>query len=736
MYTSPPVPGVPGTPETDAALPATRFFESAVAVPSSRSPARGARRFVKYLLIFGACVASAAAGAASQPMQAMDVFDIKWVTSPIVDDSGERIYYLRNSMDVMQDRRRANLWTIAADGSDHRPLTTGPRSVSSPALAPDGRRIAFVDKDDTGSQIFLRWTDGSALAQLTRVAESPRNLSWSPDGKWIAFAMRVPVDPPQMGKMPKAPKGAEWAAAPVVVDRVVYRNDGSGTRPEAFYQLFVLPAEGGAPRQLTEGSYDHSGRIAWSPDSTQIYFSANRGEDRFLNVLNSDLFRLDIASGDLTQLTDRQGADYSVAVSPDGSRIAWLGFDDRGLSHHRQGLYVMDADGGNRRELLAELDRSIANPQWSEDGSAIYFQYDDRGETYLARTNLDAGVELLVRGLGGMSLGRPYSGAAYAVGGGRYAFTSGSTASPAELSTGRDLDGTRQLTTLNANGLGERQLATVEEHWLRSSADGESIQAWVALPPGFDRSKKYPLILEIHGGPHTNYGPRFSAEVQLYAAAGYVVLYVNPRGSTSYGEDFANLIHHNYPNEDYDDLMSAVDAVIAEGYVDPDQLYVTGGSGGGVLTAWIVGRTQRFRAAVVAKPVINWTSFSLTADNAPYFTRYWFPAMPWEEPMHYWERSPLSLVGNVETPTMLLSGEADLRTPISEAEQYYQALKLRDVPTAMVRIPGAYHSIAKRPSQLIAKVTAILEWFERHSDDEPLVASRGRQERGLQEIVQ
>ena len=252
---------------------------------------------------------------------------------------------------------------------------------------------------------------------------------------------------------------------------------------------------------------------------------------------------------------------------------------------------------------------------------------------------------------------------------------------------------------------------------MASSADGEKIQAWLALPPGFDAGQQYPLILEIHGGPHTNYGGRFSAEVQLYAAAGYAVLYVNPRGSTSYGERFANLIHHNYPSEDYDDLMSAVDAVVARGFVDEERLYVTGGSGGGVLTAWIVGKTDRFRAAVVAKPVINWTSFMLTADNAPFFSRYWFPAMPWEDQENYWRRSPLSLVGNVTTPTMLLTGESDLRTPIGESEQYYEALKLRGIDTAMVRLPGASHSIAKRPTQLMAKVAAILEWFSRYGPE-------------------
>ena len=207
-------------------------------------------------------------------------------------------------------------------------------------------------------------------------------------------------------------------------------------------------------------------------------------------------------------------------------------------------------------------------------------------------------------------------------------------------------------------------------------------------------------------------------EKQLQAAHGYVVLYTNPRGSTSYGEEFGNLIHHNYPGQDYDDLMSAVDAVVARGWADPEQLYVTGGSGGGVLTAWIVGKTDRFRAAVSAKPVINWYSFALTSDGYNFFHLYWFPGFPWDEPEAYLKRSPLSLVGNVTTPTMLLTGERDLRTPMAESEQFYQALKLRRVPAALVRIPGASHGIARRPSQLIAKVQHVLAWFERYAPTE------------------
>jgi acylaminoacyl-peptidase len=225
---------------------------------------------------------------------------------------------------------------------------------------------------------------------------------------------------------------------------------------------------------------------------------------------------------------------------------------------------------------------------------------------------------------------------------------------------------------------------------------------------------KYPMILEIHGGPFSHYGPRFAAEMQLYAAAGYVVVYANPRGSGSYGEDFATEIHHNYPGKDYDDLMSVVDDVIAGGFIDERNLFVTGGSAGGIMTAWIVGKTDRFRAAVSAKPVINWMSFALTTDRYSYFYKYWFPAPPWEAPDHYHKFSPLSLVGNVKTPTMLLTGEDDYRTPMSESEQFFQALKIRKIDTVLVRFPSTSHGITKRPSNLISKVAHILEWFERY----------------------
>jgi acylaminoacyl-peptidase len=302
---------------------------------------------------------------------------------------------------------------------------------------------------------------------------------------------------------------------------------------------------------------------------------------------------------------------------------------------------------------------------------------------------------------------------------GRLAYTRAAPDAPAALATGTSSHDIATLTGLSDGLLRERALGAVEDIGWNSAADGRAIQGWLIKPPGFDPTRKYPLLLEIHGGPFASYGPSFAAELQLYAAAGYLVLYLNPRGSTGYGEEFADLIHLAYPGRDYDDLMSGVDTVIGRGYVDAGRLFVTGGSGGGVLTAWIVGHTNRFRAAVVVKPVINWTSFVLTADMTSYFYRYWFDGFPWDNVEAYWKRSPLAYVGSVQTPTMLMTGEVDYRTPSSEAEQFYEALKLRKIDTALVRVPNASHDISARPSLLIDKVAYVLAWFRAHDTAQP-----------------
>jgi acylaminoacyl-peptidase len=646
----------------------------------------------------------------------MDVFGLEWATDPQISPSGDAVVYVRNFFDVMTDGRRSNLWLVSADRRIHRPLTSGTSGNGSPRWSPDGGRLAWVSSQDGSSQLWLRWMDTGEEARITNLTGSPGNLTWSPDGTHIAFTMFVPgADAPSFASgMPAPPEGASWAPGAIVIEDVQYRSDGrDGFVEEGNTHLFVVPAEGGTPRQLTFGPYDHSA-AAWMPDGRALVVTANRRDDAEYEGRDSDLYRVELDSGAMKRLTDRYGPDGGATVSPDGRRIAWVGYDDRYQGYQLTRLYVMNSDGSGKREIETGLDRSVESVVWSGDSRSLLIQYTTEGDGRVARVSLDGEVEVVAENLGGTSLGRPYSGGSFSANAdGDVAYTLSSPDFPAEIAIVRDgrLD---RLTTLNEDLLGHKTLGRTEELWWESSHDGRRVQGWVVRPPDFDPERKYPLVLEIHGGPFASYGPHFAAEIQLYAAAGNVVLYTNPRGSTSYGEEFGNLIHHAYPGNDYYDLMSGVDAVLEMGFVDEDRMYITGGSGGGVLTAWTVGMTDRFAAAAVQKPVINWASFVLHADAVATFSRYWFPALPWEDPEHYWNRSPLSLVGNVTTPTMLVTGEADYRTPMSESEQYYGALKLERVPSALVRIPEASHGIANRPSQLLAKIAHILGWFEEY----------------------
>ena len=679
---------------------------------------------LRFLVAFGAALSFVVVAGAAQPdstnlpdarrLHSIDVFQLEYADDVQISPDGNHIVYVRVSHDIMTDRARRNLWIVDATGANNRPLRSEAKNFSSPRWSPDGTRLAYVSAAEGSPQLYVRWMDSGQTALLTNLVQAPGAIAWSPDGKSIAFTQMVPSKKPPLATPPEAPEGATWAPPVKVIDSVVYRADGEGFLESGYQHVFVVSSEGGTPSQLTDGEFNDDGPLSFTPDGQRVVFSANRGPDWERDPQESEVFTVDIATRKLTQLTSRDGPDNSPVVSPDGKKIAYLGFDDRVQGYQVTHLYVMDIDGKNSRVVTGDFDRDVVNPQWSANSQRVYFSYDDRGVGKIGLAALDGKVTTLAEGMGGTDLGRPYTSGAYSVSrNGRVAFTRNSPARPADVAVVNG-GNTRSLTALNDDLLGNKTLGEVRELTWKSSKDQRDIQGWVITPPGFDKSKKYPLILEIHGGPFAAYGPNYTTEMQLFAAAGYIVLYTNPRGSTSYGETFGNLIHHAYPGDDYDDLMSGVDTVIAQGNVDTNNLFVTGGSGGGVLTAWIVGKTDRFRAAVVAKPVINWASFVLTSDANNFFYKYWFGAQPWEQPEQYWKRSPLSLVGNVKTPTMLLTGEADYRTPIGESEQFYQALKLRKVDTLMVRIPEASHGMTSRPSNLIAKVDNILAWFERY----------------------
>ncbi|WP_026947566.1 alpha/beta hydrolase family protein [Algoriphagus marincola] len=645
-----------------------------------------------------------------------DLFDLEYVTSPSISPDGSKIVYVRNFKDIMTDRDYSNLWIVNADGTQNRPLTQGNQRDFGPVWSPDGGKIAYrSNAQDERVKLFVFYLDTKESVALTNSANAPGAVSWSADGQQLAFTQFVPAPKKSMLSIPSKPQGAEWNEAPIFIDELNYRGDGAGYLPSGNSQIFTIGLSGGTARQRTFDNQNHGSPI-WSADGQSLFFSANLLENSELEPANSEIYQLDLASGKITALTSRFGPDSNPSLSPDGKMIAYTGFDDSFQGYQVTHLYVMNTDGTGIKNLTADLDRDAGNPQWDASGQGVYFQYDEFGDTKVGYVALTGKIRTVVEGLGGLDLGRPYNSGTYSVSSNnRIAYTLGGPEHPADLAIWNGGTTTR-LTALNDDIFSYRKIGKTEEIWWESSFDGRKVQGWIVTPPDFDPNKKYPFILEIHGGPFAMYGPSFAYEIQAYAAAGYVVLYTNPRGSTGYGQEFGNLIHHDYPNHDYEDLMSGVDAVIEKGYIDTENLFVTGGSGGGVLTAWIVGKTDRFKAAVVAKPVINWTSFVLHADGAAFFGKYWFGAMPWEDIENYWRRSPLSLVGNVTTPTMLLTGEKDFRTPISESEQYYTALKLQGVESAMVRIPNASHGLVNRPSMLMSKSAAILSWFNHYRD--------------------
>ena len=648
---------------------------------------------------------------------AEDVFELEYAHDPRISPDGSRVVYERRSNDIMTDSTNSNLWVIDTDGDEHRPLISGIKNASSPRWSPDNTRIAYVESTGTGTGIFVRWMDSGLTGLVSNLIESPTNLSWSPDGQWLAFVMTVPKKSDPIAKLREKPQGAEWSEPVKVIDTARYRWDGQGFLEPAHKHIFVVPSEGGTPRKVTAGDFDHGGALSWMPDGQHIVFSSNRHDGWELESGESDIFSVAVGDGTLTQITEHQGGESNPVVSPNGRNIAYVSNPNQMVAYNPRTLHVMGIDGSNNRPLTQGLDRAVSNVNWAGNRH-VFFQYDDRAIRKVAKVDLDGDMTVVAEGLGATSLGRPYTSGSYSGSlDGTITYTHGTAYRPAEVAVVRNRR-SRILTSLNDDLLNGRSLGRVTEIVYKSSFDGQEIQGWYITPPDFQEGQKYPLVLEIHGGPHSAYGPYFSAEMQLMAADGYVVFYDNYRGSTSYGEDFAMLLHHKYSSpEDFADHMSGVDAAINQGIADPDNLFITGGSAGGIASAYAIGLTDRFKAAAVAKPVINWVSKTLTADSYIGQISHQFPGMPWDEYEHYWERSPISLVGNMITPTMLITGEEDYRTPISETEQLYQALKLKGIDVVMVRVPGSSHGIAGKPSRLIAKVDNILAWFRRYRTD-------------------
>ena len=654
------------------------------------------------------------------------VFELEYATAPKVSPDGNKVIYSRRYMDKFSDSVASKVWILDLRKGTDRPLFGAGDPARSIQWSPKGDKILYTSSDAGKPTLNIRFMDTGDSFVLAKFEQGINSAQWSPDGKSIVFSMFVPKKGESFATGVSSPEGAVWSKPVSVIDDLVFRFDGRGYLKKGVQHAFVISADGGSYTQVTQGENSFSSP-EWLDNSTLLVVG-NDVEAPELDPIESDIYKFDLTAnstakttanstkGNPVLLTRRDGPDHSPTVSPNGKKIAYLGYDDKLKAYQQTDLYVMNADGTGVENLTADYDKSISSISWADNGNSITARVDVEGNTHLISISTSGSIKTLVKDVGGTSVGRPYSSGSYSQANGVLAYTQADSTKLADLAVLKS-GKVKTWTNLNADIAQQIDFAPIEEFTVKSRHDGRDVEAWVALPKGFKADGSFPMIIEIHGGPFAMYGSYFAAEIQRFAAEGYVTVYVNPRGSTGYGEEFAQLIDKAYPSFDHDDLMTVVDDLVARKYVDEDRLYITGGSGGGVLTSWAIGKTNRFRAAATIKPVINWTTMALAADISTFVSRHWMGMQPWEDPEFYWKQSPLSLVGNVKTPTMVMVGEEDWRTPAWEAEQYYTALKVQEVDTVLVRVPGASHSIASRPSRLIAKVDNILGWFAKYDKE-------------------
>jgi len=641
-------------------------------------------------------------------------FDFERVSNAQISPDGGRVVYARQQANKIEDRWDSSLWIMNADGSQHRFLTKG----SNPRWSSDGKRVLYIaDGEPRGPQIFVRWidTDGPAT-QVTRATEKVADARWSPDGKSIAFSMFVPERDTWNISAPAAPQGAKWTGAPRVVETLHYRQDQVGFLEDGHTHLFVVSADGGAARQLTSGKWSvGAGELRgavpmdWTPDSKAIVFEADSSMEADLHYQTSQLLVVEIATGATRELVAKPGSWSRPAISPDGKTVAFTGYPASKSTHSVSDLYVIPFSGGEMRKISGDYDRDPVNLRWTPDSAGIYFDAEDHGSRNIQFAALaGGGVKPVTTGAHVLTMDSASSDL-IAVGTRtdpenppdvvRY-----NLRRPGEITT---------LTSINAGLLAGMRLAKTEEINFTSSANAK-VQGWVVKPPDFDATKKYPLILEIHGGPFAMYSVAFNYMFQNFAANDFVVLYLNPRGSTGYGTAFSGGIDHNYPGPDYDDLMAGVDAAIAKGFIDTTHMYVSGCSGGGVLSSWVIGHTDRFAAAAVRCPVIDWLSMTGNTD-VPLFTYSFFQKPFWEDPSDWLSHSSLMTVGRVTTPTLLMTGVLDRRTPMPQTEEYYAALKVRGVPVKLLQFEGEYHGTASKPSNFVRTQLYMMSWFKKYA---------------------
>ena len=684
---------------------------------------RSAGVTLAFLTIAYAPLVSQQQAAAARPQNRIALeqyLDWEEVQNPQLSPDGTKIVFGRRWVDKMNDRWETSVWMMNADGSQPRSLVQG----SDVQWSPDGKRIAYIAKGEpTGSQIFVRYMDAEgATTQISHLTESPSGLAWSPDGKSIAFTMAVPVRDNWRINMPTPPKGAKWTEPPKVITRLNFRSDRVGYTDESYRHIFIIPADGGTARQISSGDFSYSAPN-FSADGSVLAFSGLRDPDAEHAFRKSHIYTVNLTTGEYKQITKLPGTSNGPQFSPDGKTIAFMHADSVDHSAWAETkLWMMNADGSNPHIVSGTLDRPISGVMWAQDNSGVYYNVDSEGSRNLYFSSTTGSPRALTSGKHYLTVSDVNK--AGVVVGVRSTPTKPNDVVEFNIPATGTVSTFKQLTSVNDDVLAGKELAQTEEVWY-TSKDGLKIQGWIVKPPGFEPTKKYPLILEIHGGPQAMYNVAFNFSRQDHAANNYVILYTNPRGSTGYGEKFTNMIKNAYPDKDFDDLMAGVDTVIGRGYIDTKNLFVYGCSGGGVLTAWTVGHTDRFAAAASLCPVINWISFVGETDGAGWYQNFDKPF--WEDPSEHLKRSPIMYVGKVKTPTMLMTGVLDLRTPMPQSEEFYRALKLRKIPTALIRVNNEYHGTSSTPSNYLRTQLYLRSWFDRYSSKPSAVTTTSQQ---------
>ena len=668
---------------------------------------------MKKLVLCALAFVLAAAPAAARNLELADYLNFEQAADPQVSPDGRRVLFTRVRVDKMKDTLATEVWQMDADGSRARFLVKG----GGARWSPSGDRIAYIGVANGAPQLFVRWMDAEgATSQVTHDIYKPNAFAWSPDGETIAFRAEIPLKPGMSIALPGRPPGAKWTADPAVIDKLHYRIDRVGLKT-GYNHLFVVPASGGTPRQLTEGEWDvgrrfygidaePGGAISWDANSKSIVFSADMTEDSEAGGVNARIYRLDVASKEITPLVEDEGSWGLASVSPDGKQIVYMGNRPSPKAWPATELRIMNADGSNNRLLRGNIDSPFITMQWAADSRGLLAQIPKEGSQNVEFIGTNGQSRSVTSGAQVLSIGSATRNTIFGV-------VSSPTVSPNVVSVSVRNGAITQLTDLNADIFHDVDLADYEEIWYDSS-DDTRVHGWIVRPPDFDAEKEYPLLLLIHGGPQGMYNVGFSFRFQEYAARGYVVVFTNPRGSTGYGYEFTDAIDNAYPGRvDFDDLMAGVDATIARGNIDEERLYVSGCSGGGALTAWVVGHTDRFAAAASLCPVINWISMAGTADVAGWAQKQ-YRSTYYEDPQLWIEHSPLFHVSKVTTPTLLITGDKDLRTPLAQAEEFYAALKKQGVPTMLIPMKNEWHGTWSIPSNLLRTQLYIQQWFDTH----------------------